>query len=55
MDWSSAHTAWGFIEDLSTVEKIIEQEFSEMKHSEYGTIMRMLVDPVPFSVVLPEE
>jgi hypothetical protein len=51
-DWSAAHTAWGFIEDLSTVEAIVELPFTESIHEANGTLMRMLVDPVPFTVEL---
>lgn len=51
-DWSNAHTAWGFIEDLSAVEAVVAHAFTEMKHAVHGTVMRMLVEPVPFTVEL---
>jgi hypothetical protein len=55
IDWSSAHTAWGFIEDLEAVEEIVGQEYSAMKHPEHGTVMRMLVEPVAFTVELADK
>ena len=54
-DWSSAHTAWGFISDLSAAEVIVQQPYTESVHAATGTHMRMLNDPVPFIVQLADE
>lgn len=51
-DWSDAHTAWGFIDDLSVADELVRMPFTESTHKESGTVMRMLHDPVPFTVEL---
>ena len=51
-DWSNAHTAWGYIEDLTAIEAVVKHGYTEMRHAVHGTVMRMLVDPVPFTVEL---
>jgi hypothetical protein len=53
-EWSTAHTAWGLVEDMSAVEAIVRTPYHEHKHEKYGTVMRMLDDPVPFVLELTE-
>eukprot|EP01025_Chloroclados_australasicus_P065710 TRINITY_DN8952_c0_g1_i1.p1 TRINITY_DN8952_c0_g1~~TRINITY_DN8952_c0_g1_i1.p1 ORF type:complete len:250 (-),score=19.95 TRINITY_DN8952_c0_g1_i1:239-988(-) len=52
--WSEAHTAWGYIpeESMAIVEAVVDLPYRSIKHDRYGTEMRMLVDPVQFTVTL---
>lgn len=51
-DWSQAHSVWGFVHNLTVVDAIVAQSFTEHKHEQFGTVMRMLQEPVPFTVAL---
>lgn len=53
-DWSQAHTAWGMVSDFAAVDAIVAQKYQEHRHEQYGTVMRMLQEPVPFRVLLAE-
>jgi hypothetical protein len=51
-NWGSAHTVWGVIDDLKPVEDIVSLRYAEEQHTQTFTIMRMLLDPVPFALEL---
>jgi hypothetical protein len=38
------------VEDLTAADKIIEQAYTNFTHPDYGTLMRMLVTNVPFTL-----
>eukprot|EP01025_Chloroclados_australasicus_P033644 TRINITY_DN3435_c1_g1_i1.p2 TRINITY_DN3435_c1_g1~~TRINITY_DN3435_c1_g1_i1.p2 ORF type:complete len:198 (+),score=3.08 TRINITY_DN3435_c1_g1_i1:80-673(+) len=50
-DWSSAHTVWGRVRNMEAVDKIIRLPYSNYKHPQYGTVMRMLKHDVYFEFV----
>jgi cyclophilin family peptidyl-prolyl cis-trans isomerase len=50
LEWGRAHTVFGKIEDWVSTDLIAIQPFHEIKHEEHGTVMRMMDDPVFFTV-----
>ena len=53
-DWSLGHTAWAVIDDLSVVETILQEPFTDQEHIQYGTHMRMMDNPMHFTLQLTE-
>ena len=53
-DWSLGHTAWATIEDLSVVNTILQAPFTDQEHMQYGTHMRMMDNPIHFTLQLTE-
>ncbi|CAL8468913.1 g8454 [Coccomyxa elongata] len=57
-DWGVAHTVWGEVdaEDMrGTVATFLRLPVHEVKHPEFGTIMRMLDSEEPFSISLASD
>lgn len=53
-DWSMGHTAWGEINDLSIVNRILQEPFTDHQHMQYGTHMRMMNNPMHFTLQLKD-
>lgn len=55
-DWGTSHLVWGEVDSMKpVVNNILSHNFTEFKHPEFGTIMRMLVTPVPFTPLLLDD
>jgi len=53
-DWASSFSVWGYVKGetgMSVVMNLTNRAYREQIHTS-GTVMRMLVHPVPFSVQL---
>jgi hypothetical protein len=53
-DWSLGHTAFAVVDQLSIVDKIVQQPFTDQEHVQYGTHMRMMDNPMHFTLQLIE-
>lgn len=53
-DWSLGHTVWALVDDLTIVNKILEEPFTDQEHMQYGTHMRMMDHPMHFTLKLTE-
>lgn len=49
IDWGTAHTVWGKLLNWEPVNKILALPYKNFTHPEFGTVMRMMTDKVPFS------
>ncbi|KAL6753982.1 hypothetical protein V8C86DRAFT_2713182 [Haematococcus lacustris] len=48
--WGGAHTVWGQVENMEVVEAIVKaSKFTEFKHPEHGTVMRMMDPSLAFT------
>lgn len=53
-DWSMGHTVWALVDDLRIVNKIVEEPHTEQQHMQYGTHMRMMNNPMHFTLQLTD-
>jgi len=49
-EWGYGHTVAGIIGDWLAVELIGAQDYDEIKHESFGTVMRMMRNPVRFTL-----
>ena len=49
-EWGEAHTVWGEVTDFAAVDAMLELPYKELTHPEYGTVMRMMAEPVAFDL-----
>lgn len=49
-EWNTSHTVFAEIEDFVSTDLIAIQWVHEVTHPDYGTVMRMMNDAVPFTI-----
>lgn len=52
-EWGNGHTVFAQLADWLATDLIAAQDYDEIKHEQYGTIMRMMKKVVPFTVGPP--
>lgn len=52
-EWGSAHTVWGMVTNMTTVQSLLHQPFHTITHPTYGTVMRMMDIDESFAVGRP--
>lgn len=51
-EWETSHTVWGVVDEWFATDLMISQQYKEVTHPEYGTVMRMLKVEVPVKVTV---
>ncbi|KAL4448137.1 hypothetical protein ABPG75_005356 [Micractinium tetrahymenae] len=46
-EWETSHTVWGVVDEWFATDLMIAQQYKEVTHPEYGTVMRMMKVEVP--------
>ncbi|KAI3426472.1 hypothetical protein D9Q98_008839 [Chlorella vulgaris] len=49
-EWGTGHTVWGLVDEWFATDFITAQQYREVTHPEFGTVMRMLKEEVPLKV-----
>jgi hypothetical protein len=50
--WSEGHSVWAVVDDFSVVDQVVSQPYTDHQHMQYGTHMRMMDNPVHFTLQL---